>query len=179
MSDSLDKIRKSDKEGAEKSGVTQQFLTFAVNGEEYGVDIMTVREIKGWTETTRLPNSPEFMRGVMNLRGLIIPIFDLHARFSGTQTKANAKHVVIILAVGERNIGILVDAVSDILTINSNEIQPAPEMDTQVDAQFISGLISLQNRMVVLLEVKNLFDTKEVMNMMPQPDLHEQQTAAH
>src|ERR1700761_7430964 len=104
MADSFDKTRNSEA-AAEINGSSQQFLTFTGDGEEYGVDIMTVREIKGWTETTRLPNSPAFMRGVMNLRGLIIPIFDLRARFVGALTEANSSHVVIILAVAERNIG--------------------------------------------------------------------------
>jgi len=117
MSDNFDTIRQGDKDGEQL-----QFLTFTVNAEEYGVDIMTVREIKGWTEITHLPNSPEYMRGVMNLRGLIIPIFDLRARFKRELTEASVKHVVIILAVRERNIGILVDTVSDILTVNEGDI---------------------------------------------------------
>lgn len=156
MADNFDQTREGKDAGG---GDSRQFLTFAVNGEEYGVDIMTVREIKGWTETTRLPNTPEYMRGVMNLRGLIIPIFDLRARFNCTLTEANAKHVVIILAVGERNIGILVDAVSDILTAGENDIRPTPQLDSGANADFISGLISLEQRMVVLLRVDQLFDT--------------------
>lgn len=142
--------------------ISQQFLTLTVDGEEYGVDIMTVREIKGWTETTRLPNSPEFMRGVMNLRGLIIPIFDLRARFKRELTHASASHVIIILAVGERNIGILVDAVSDILTVQPNEIKPPPELDSGAGRDFITGLISREERMVVLLEVEHLFDPQHL-----------------
>lgn len=138
----------------------QQYLTFNVEGEEYGVDIMMVREIKGGTDATRLPNSPEFMRGVMNLRGLIIPIFDLRARFQNKLTTATASHVIIILAVGERNIGVLVDAVSDILTVQSDEVKPAPEMDATVSNDFITGLISREDRMVVLLCVDHLFDLK-------------------
>lgn len=165
MADNFDKTRESAKAAAGQKGEPQQFLTFAVNGEEYGVDIMTVREIKGWTETTRLPNSPEFMRGVMNLRGLIIPIFDLRARFSKMLTEANAKHVIIILAVGERNIGILVDAVSDILTAADGDIKPTPELElstngASANTDFISGLISLENRMVVVLAVEKLFGTE-------------------
>lgn len=162
MADSFDKTRESEKELAAQKGMAQQFLTFTVEREEYGVDIMTVREIKGWTETTRLPNAPEFMRGVMNLRGLIIPIFDLRTRFNRGLTEATPKHVVIILAVGERNIGILVDAVSDILDASADQIKPAPTADTQVDAAFISGLISLEDRMVVLLDVEHLFDTQHI-----------------
>ena len=162
MADSFDKTRENEKELAAQKGMAQQFLTFTVNKEEYGVDIMTVREIKGWTETTRLPNAPEFMRGVMNLRGLIIPIFDLRARFSHGLTDATPKHVVIILAVKERNIGLLVDTVSDILDASADQIKPAPTADTQVDAAFISGLISLEDRMVVLLDVEHLFDTQHI-----------------
>jgi len=158
MSDNFDKTRADNKAALIQNGEPRQFLTFAVMGEEYGVDIMTVREIKGWTEITRLPNSPEYMRGVMNLRGLIIPIFDLRARFRHELTEANAKHVIIILAVKGRNIGILVDAVSDILTVNDGDIKTTPEMETNAATDFISGLISLENRMVVLLTVEHLFD---------------------
>jgi len=142
---------------------SRQFLTFSVNNEEYGVDIMSVREIKGWTETTRLPNSPEHMRGVMNLRGLIIPIFDLRARFSGVLTKASDKNVIIILAIANRNIGVLVDSVSDILTISQSEVKPAPEGESNIKDEYISGLISTNNRMVVLLCIHKLFGNEKVV----------------
>lgn len=165
MTDTFDKTREND-QGQTQKGEARQFLTFTVESEEYGVDIMTVREIKGWTETTRLPNAPEFMRGVMNLRGLIIPIFDLRTRFRRGLTDATAKHVVIILAVGERNIGVLVDAVSDILDVGADQIKPAPASSTQVDEAYISGLISLEDRMVVILNVNNLFDMQHVEKAM-------------
>lgn len=152
MSDNYDKSRE-----VNTNDETRQFLTFTVCGEEYGVDIMCVREIKGWTETTRLPNSPEYMRGVMNLRGLIIPIFDLRARFTKELTQASMKNVFIILAVKGRNIGLLVDSVSDILTIPQNEVKPAPDSDSEGRGEFINGLISINNRMVVLLAVEQLF----------------------
>lgn len=141
-------------------GPSMQFLTFTVGEEEYGVDIMSVREIRGWAETTRLPNSPSYMRGVINLRGIIIPIFDLRSRFGMGTTEAHEKNVVIILAVGERTIGILVDTVSDILTINAGEIKPAPSMETNIDDAYVDGLISVDERMVVLLEINNLFDNE-------------------
>lgn len=157
MTDSFDKTRNLE-EINETQGSALQFLTFNVDGEEYGIDIMVVREIKGWTETTRLPNSPECMRGVMNLRGLIIPIFDLRTRFGKGLTEANSSHVVIILAVGERNIGLLVDGVSDILTVNATDVKPTPEMESRENADYINGLISLQNRMVVLLAIDQLFN---------------------
>lgn len=158
MSDHFDKVREN-----EKGGELLQFLTFTIGGEEYGVDIMTVREIKGWTETTRLPNSPECMRGVMNLRGIIIPIFDLRSRFGKGLTQANASHVIIILAVGERNIGILVDGVSDILSTPPEEVKPAPQLDSGgVGEDYIAGLISREERMVVLLKVAHLFDSTQL-----------------
>ncbi|MDR3449173.1 MAG: chemotaxis protein CheW [Alphaproteobacteria bacterium] len=167
MADNFDKTRESEKAAAQEN-TARQFLTFTVGSEEYGVDIMTVREIKGWTETTRLPNAPEFMRGVMNLRGLIIPIFDLRTRLNQGATEATPKHVVIILAVGERNIGILVDAVSDILDVMSDAIKPAPTSDGKTEAAFIGGLISLESRMVVLLDVDHLFDTRQIDTVLTQ-----------
>lgn len=139
-------------------GFSQQFLTFTINDEEYGVDIMTVREVKGWSETTRLPNTPAFMRGVLNLRGVVIPIFDLRMRFGGETTQATDKHVVVILAVGDRIAGVLVDTVSDILSVQSTEIKEAPSTDTGLDDRFVHGLIAVEERMVVLLDMEKLFD---------------------
>lgn len=158
MTEKAVKVKEEETEDGAPEQETRQFLTFTIDKEEYGVDIMTVREIKGWSETTRLPNAPQFMRGVMNLRGLIIPIFDLRARFHMGRTEATPKHVVIILAVGSRTIGILVDAVSDILDAEAGEIKPAPETDTDARDQCVSGLISSKDRMVVLLAVERLID---------------------
>ncbi|MBY0355125.1 MAG: chemotaxis protein CheW [Rickettsiales bacterium] len=144
-------------------GELLQFLTFTVADSEYGVDIMSVREIKGWAEITRLPNRPDYMRGVMNLRGVIIPIFDLRCRFGQGQTHADEKNVVIILAVEERIIGILVDTVSDIVHISRPEIKPAPRQDENaLSERFIDGLIAMDNRMVVLLQINQLFRHDEV-----------------
>lgn len=136
------------------AGEATQYLTFTVGGEEYGVDIMLVREVKGWSLTTRLPNTPPYMRGVLNLRGIIIPIFDLRARLGGELTEATEKHVVVILAVGNRTIGILVDTVSDILSITGDDIKPAPENDGA--GRYVSGLIAVEERMVVLLDINQL-----------------------
>lgn len=161
MTDTFDTLR-DQKKVTQEEGAARQFLTFTIGAEEYGVDIMTVREIKGWTEITRLPNTPDYMRGVMNLRGLIIPIFDLRMRFHSGLTEATAKHVVIILAVGERNIGVLVDAVSDILDATAEAIKPAPARENDAETQCVSGLISHQERMVVLLDVDHLFEAKHI-----------------
>lgn len=135
---------------------SQQFLTFTVGQEEYGVDIMTVREIRGWSDVTRLPNTPKYMRGVMNLRGLIVPIFDLRARFCGQLTDATLKHVTIVLAAGERTVSILADTVSDILSVASQEIRPAPEGNAAEEGGYVTGLIAVEERMVVLLDIAAL-----------------------
>jgi purine-binding chemotaxis protein CheW len=162
MSQNLDSLRNTVSEkGAATTGVLQ-YLTFTVQGEEYGIDIMTVREIKGWTSVTRLPNTPEHMRGVMNLRGIIVPIFDLRARFTGKMGEATASSVIIILAVGDRNIGVLVDSVSDILNVAASEVKPAPETNDMAGAKFITGLISLDKRMVVILDIQHVFDSKDI-----------------
>jgi purine-binding chemotaxis protein CheW len=139
-----------------------QFLTFTVGEGEYGVDIMSVREIKGWSEVTRLPNRPDHMRGVMNLRGLIIPIFDLRCRFGQGLTEAGDKHAIVILAVGDRTIGVLVDAVSDILEVTTGEIKPAPQQEeAAAEGRYVSGLIAREGRMVVLLRMEDLFHAHE------------------
>jgi purine-binding chemotaxis protein CheW len=141
---------------------TLQFITFRIGKEEYGVDIMAVREIKGWAPATRLPNSPHYVRGVMNLRGLMVPIYDLRARFGGGETEITRTHVNIIVKVGERVFGVLVDAVSDILTIPEDQIKPAPEMDTTVDSTYLRGLVTIKERMVALLILEKLFISSEV-----------------
>lgn len=147
-------------------------LTFFVGESEYGIDIMTVHEIKGWTGTTRLPNSPRYVRGVMNLRGLVIPIFDLRSKFMGSFTEVTSKHVVVVLSVGSKIIGILVDSVSDILSVTKEHIKPSPSQSEHgLHDSFVKGLIAVtdavkekavnaikkHNRMVVLLDVASLF----------------------
>jgi purine-binding chemotaxis protein CheW len=138
----------------------QQYVTFTVGTEEYGVNILTVREIRGWHPETKLPNMPDFVRGVINLRGIIIPIFDLRARFGGGPTAVTWRHVVVVLQVGTRTRGILVDAISDILTVAEDQVKPAPEIETgMIDSQFLSGLVTADDRMVTLLDVTRLFAT--------------------
>jgi purine-binding chemotaxis protein CheW len=140
-----------------------QFLIFKVASEEYGIDITKIREIKGWSPTTKLPNTPDYMLGVMNLRGLIIPIFDLKNIFNKGLTQANEKNVVIIITVNNKTMGILVDSVSDIVDTNSDQIKPAPSSkENGPNHDFISGLISLEDRMVVLLEVEKLYENNMV-----------------
>ena len=140
----------------------QQFTTFTIEEEEYGIPILMVREIKGWSETKRLPDSPPHMRGVISLRGLIVPIFDMRARFGRGATECTKTHVVIIAVVQGRLIGILVDTVQDILTVETQNIQPAPQTDRIVDNDYLDGIVMLGERMVSLLALERLFDVSKV-----------------
>ena len=142
----------------------RQFITFAIGAEEYGVDIMAVREIKGWTETTTLPQSPPHVRGVINLRGVIVPIYDLRARFGMGSTEPTRSHVVIIVAVRARVVGLLVDAVSDILTVEPSAVRPVPELDRRSEDAFLSGLVALNERMVTLISLEQLFEADHAAN---------------
>ncbi|MGD0105309.1 MAG: chemotaxis protein CheW [Rhodopila sp.] len=135
----------------------KQFITFTLGPEEYGIDIMVVREIKGWTDTTMIPNAPSHVRGVINLRGIIVPIFDLRARFGMGLTTPTKMHVVIIVATGTRTIGLLVDTVSDIISVDPKAIRPVPEMGLPTDDQFLDGLVALEDRMVTLVSLAGLF----------------------
>ncbi len=141
-----------------------QFLTFNVDESEYAVDIMKVMEIRGWTETTRIPNSPDYMRGVINLRGLVIPIFDLKSRFGQGHIVPNEKNVVIVISIESRTVGILVDAVSDILSIKEDQIKASPSSNNEMDIkeEYVKGLISHNDKMVVSLDVDTLFHSEEV-----------------
>ncbi|CCD96261.1 MULTISPECIES: chemotaxis protein CheW [unclassified Bradyrhizobium] len=135
----------------------QQFITFTLGEEEYGIDIMVVREIKGWTETTMIPNAPPHVRGVINLRGIIVPIFDLRARFGTGVTVPTNMHVVIIVAAGTRTVGLLVDTVSDIISVDPKEIRDVPDMGMPTEDQFLEGLVAIQDRMVTLVSLSGLF----------------------
>ncbi len=140
---------------------SHQFMTFALGAEEYGIDIMAVREIKGWTDTTMIPNAPSHVRGVINLRGIVVPIFDLRVRFGMGRTDATKMHVVIIVSIETRTVGLLVDAVSDIIAVNQDEIRPVPEMGLPKDDSFLEGLVTTSgDRMVTLVSLKNLFGSQ-------------------
>lgn len=136
----------------------RQFVTFTVEGRAYAVDIMSVREIRAWTDTTRLPHQPSYMRGVLNLRGSIVPVQDLRNRFGMGDTDPSENHVVVIVVVEDRLLGILVDAVSDILTVDGEEIKPVPQGAVQVGEDFIEGLVNTDDGMVAILTLPLLFN---------------------
>ena len=140
----------------------RQFITFTLDAQEYGVDIMRVREIKGWTDTTALPQSPSYVRGVINLRGIIVPILDLRARFGMGTTQPTRMHVVIIVITDTRTTGLLVDAVSDIITVEPGTIRPVPRMDEMpTEDSFLDGLVALDDRMVTLVSLDGLIGAVE------------------
>jgi len=143
-----------------RSGEIEQFVSFKLGAEEYAVTIMAIREIKGWSETTRLPNTPEYLRGVLNLRGIIVPVFDLRCRFGMGITDTTSSHVIIIVSVNERTVGLLVDAVSDILSVDKDEIKAAPETGSAIDDAFLRGLVARGERMVALIDVDILFNNQ-------------------
>ena len=138
-----------------------QYVTFMVDERSYGIEITKVREIKGWSEPTELPSSPHAMCGVLNLRGVIVPIFDLRAHFGQGMTQPSEEHVVIIVALGDRLIGVLVDAVSDILTLEYNDVLQVPDLDDGISQRFLSGLVAMEDRMVALLKLEALFGIEE------------------
>jgi len=150
----------------EKVEETKQFVSFTIGDEEYGVDIINIREIKGWVPVTLLPNSPEYMLGVLNLRGVIVPIFDLKCRFGLGKTETSPLHVMIIVAVGDRIMGILVDAVSDILTVGTSQIMDVPDLDQKGDRKFLCGLITHGENMVTLLSLEELFDLNSIVEQL-------------
>ena len=136
-------------------GAHSQYVTFLVEDRTYGIDIKLVREIKQWSSTTALPSQPVYTRGVLNLRGTIVPVHDLRARFGGGLTEATQNHVVVIAWIGTKTVGILVDAVSDIVSVPTEEIKAVPS--GQSDATFVSGLVSSGEDMVALLDLNTLF----------------------
>ncbi len=140
----------------------QQFLTFIMDGEEYGVDILQVQEIRGWEPCTEIPNSDCFVKGVLNLRGTIVPVVDLRVRFGLSNADYSEITVVIVLKIiqdeKEKIMGIVVDAVSDVHSISDNMINTSPELGNNENSRFIRGLGQAEEKMLILLNLKNLLD---------------------
>ncbi len=143
--------------GAVNTAARTEFISFAIGDDQYGVDIMAVREIKGWSNVTHLPKQPDYVRGVLNLRGVIVPIFDLRARFGMGLTDPTRMHVVIIVDAGARTVGLLVDAVSDIIAVEPGAIRPVPDLGLAADDSLLQGLVPLEDRMVTLVSLDGLF----------------------
>jgi len=143
-----------------------QYLTFMLAGEEYGVDILRVQEIKGWGKVTPIPGTPEYVRGVMNLRGTIVPILDLRKRFSMDQIDYGPTTVVIVLRVEcdgrDRIMGIVVDAVSDVYAVPAEELRPSPDFGGNVHVEFVRGLATVDEKMVIILNVDKLLNADDL-----------------
>jgi purine-binding chemotaxis protein CheW len=129
-----------------------QLIAFSIGEQTYGVEITTVREIRAWNGATPLPNTRDYVRGVINLRGTIVPIFDLRARFGDGQTSPTKIHVVVVMSVGDKWVGILVDAVSDILTVSKDDIHNVPEGNS-LDTELLNGIVTHETRMVGLIDL--------------------------
>jgi purine-binding chemotaxis protein CheW len=146
----------------ESLAARDEFLSFRLGAEEYAIDIMQVREIRAHEKVTRIAGAPEFIRGVINLRGNIVPIVDLRMKFGFTNASYDALTVVIILNIAHRLMGIVVDAVSDVVALLPDEVRPAPDMTGTIDAGFIRGLAPLEGRMLIVLDIARLMTSREM-----------------
>ena len=134
----------------------REYLTFRLDREEFGIDILKVQEIRGYELPTRVANAPSFIKGVINLRGTIVPIVDLRLKFDCPRSEYDSSTVVIVLNLARRIVGIVVDSVSDVLTLPSENFKPAPDIDTVIDRESVVGLGSLRDRMLILLDIEKL-----------------------
>lgn len=139
-----------------------QYLTFTLGEEHYGVEILRVQEIKGYTGVTRIPNTPDYIKGVLNLRGTIVPIIGLRMKFGMDSKKYDKMTVIIVVEVCGRIMGIIVDTVSDVMNISAKDIQPTPEFGTAVDVSFISGIGKYGDKLVTLLDIDRVLSVGEV-----------------
>lgn len=142
---------------------TQEFLSFILEEEEYGVPILDVREVRGWSEVREVPNSPEYLLGVLEIRGEYIPIVDLRMRFNLTPAAIGATTVVIVLNDAEKHpLGIIVDGVAEVYNLSVEEIKPAPHMSVTVDESYIKGIASVESGHLILINLEALFDVGEL-----------------
>ncbi|MBA8063264.1 chemotaxis protein CheW [Citrobacter freundii] len=136
----------------------QEFLVFTLGDEEYGIDILKVQEIRGYDQVTRIANTPSFIKGVTNLRGVIVPIVDLRVKFSQSDVDYNENTVVIVLNLGQR----VVDGVSDVLSLTTDQIRPAPEFAVTLSTEYLTGLGALGDRMLILVNIEKLLNSDEM-----------------
>ena len=139
-----------------------EYLTFRLGAEEYGIDILRVQEIRSYEEPTRIANAPHFIKGVVNLRGVIVPVVDLRIKLGCEKVEYNGFTVVIVLNVRGRVVGAVVDSVSDVLELASELIKPAPEMNTSMDTSFITGIASVGERMLILMDIEALMSSPDM-----------------
>lgn len=143
-------------------GSASEFLTFRLGVEEYGIDILKVQEIRRWEQPTSIANAPDFIKGVINLRGTIVPIVDMRIKFNLGEASYDEFTVVIILNVAGRIVGVVVDAVSDVLTLQPSEIRPSPSFAAAFDTQYITGLGTVDERMLILVDIEKLMTSADM-----------------
>jgi len=141
---------------------SQQFLTFLLDDQEYGLEIFKIREIRGYAPITPIPNVPPHVRGVMNLRGTVLPVVDLRMKFHLPPVEYNKYTVIVIAAVGDKTVGLLVDAVSDVLMVSDKDIREAPDFGASVDTRFINGVFESRERLTVALNLEKLLSESEL-----------------
>ena len=139
-----------------------EFLTFTLGAEEYGMDILKVQEIRGYDSVTAIANTPAFIKGVINLRGIIVPIVDLRIKFNLGKVDYDQFTVVIILNLGTRVVGVVVDSVSDVLTLTPDQIKAAPTLSTALDTRYIMGLGTVDQRMLILVDIEKLMSSRDM-----------------
>lgn len=140
----------------------REYLSFRLGEEEYAIDILRVQEIRGYNNITRIAGAPKFIKGVTNLRGIIVPVVDMRLKFALDKAEYDHRTVVIVLNIGKRIVGAVVDDVSDVLMIDTNDIRSAPDFGGAMSTEFISGLASVDERMLVLLDIEKLMSSKEM-----------------
>jgi purine-binding chemotaxis protein CheW len=137
----------------------REYITFRIGSQFYCVDIMSVREIRGWTPATQLPRAPGFVRGVINLRGVVLPIIDLADRLGFAPTEPTARHVIIVAQTGRQVVGLLVDAVSDIINMPADKVQPTPDVGSEAARAFVLGVMAIDERMISLIALESVMPT--------------------
>ncbi len=150
------------KDGGQEGGYAQEYLTYTLGPEEYAIDILKVQEIRGYEAPTTIANAPAFLKGVINLRGTIVPIVDLRIKFNVGTADYTPFTVVIILNIGSRVVGIVVDSVSDVTMLRQEQIRPAPEFAATVDTKYINGLCTLDERMLIVVDIERLMLSSEM-----------------
>jgi purine-binding chemotaxis protein CheW len=139
-----------------------EYLTFTLGKEEYGMDILKVQEIRGYDAVTAIANTPPFIKGVINLRGIIVPIVDMRIKFNLGNVDYNELTVVIILSLSHRVVGVVVDSVSDVLTLTHEQIKAAPPLSASLDTQYITGLGTIDQRMLILVDIEKLMSSRDM-----------------
>lgn len=143
-------------------GDGREFLAFTLGAEEYGLDILKVQEIRGYDVVTRIANAPEFVKGVINLRGIIVPVVDMRIKFKLGEPTYDQFTVVIILNIGGRVMGMVVDSVSDVITLPPEQVKPAPDMGSVLNTDYLIGLGTLDERMLILIDIDKLMSSAEM-----------------